>query len=99
MQQKPALSEPPQVKVIAFSMSTLHVRKKTLVLQNRLDHGLIPSSCRTCLTPSTMFLNFFLAAHRAVWLKPQSGAKESRSGGAYFKQSFTRSAMSLAVSR
>jgi len=33
-----------------------------------------------------MFLSFCFAAQRAVWLKPQSGAKESRSGGACLRQ-------------
>ena len=39
-------------------------------------------SSRTLRTPSHMFLSFCFAAHLAVWLKPQSGANESRSGAA-----------------
>ena len=41
-------------------------------------------------TPATMFRSFCLAAQRAVWLNPQSGAKESRSAGACFRQGRAR---------
>ena len=53
-----------------------------------------PSSRRTTCTPATMFFSFCLAAQRAVWLRPQSGAKASRSAGACFRHSRTRSATS-----
>ena len=62
-----------------------------------LDHK-NPSSLRTMATPLTMLANFCLAAQRAVWLSPQSGAKESFSGGAYFRERRTRSATSAGVS-
>src|ERR1043165_7790515 len=29
-----------------------------------------PNSFRTCFTPATMFFSFWLAAQRAVWLRP-----------------------------
>ena len=41
----------------------------------------IPSERFTWRTPATMFANFRLEAHRAVWLKPQSGANTKRSAG------------------
>ena len=56
------------------------------------------SFSRTAHTPATMFSNFCRAAQRAVWLSPQSGAKESLSAGAYSKHASTRAAMSSAVS-
>ena len=43
--------------------------------------------------------SFRLAAHRAVWLRPQAGANDSRSAGANSRQARTRSAMSCGVSR
>ena len=57
-----------------------------------------PCSLRTFFTPATRFFNFCFAAQRAVWLRPQSGAKERRSAGAYFRQNRTRSATSATVS-
>ena len=45
-----------------------------------------------------MFFNFCFAAQRAVWLRPQSGANDKRSGGANFRQARTRSATSSTVS-
>src|SRR5579884_3610765 len=72
-------------------------RPETLVLQNRLDHS-SPNSDRTTFTPSTSALNFLFAAQRAVWLSPQSGARESRSAGTYLRQLRTRAATSSDVS-
>ena len=57
-----------------------------------------PASPRTFFTPATMFLNFSRAAHRAVWLSPQSGANDNRSAGACRKQARTRLATSSTVS-
>ena len=68
-----------------------------IVLQGRLDHQ-EPNSVRALWTPSTMFISFFLAAQRAVWLRPQSGANDSLSAGACSRHSFTRSTMSSGVS-
>jgi len=56
------------------------------------------SSFLTFRTPSHMFFNFCFAAQRAVWLKPQSGAKERRSAGACFRQARTRFTTSSTVS-
>lgn len=49
-------------------------------------------------TPATRLRNFCRAAHRAVWLNPQSGANDSRSAGAYCRQRRTRAATSSGVS-
>ena len=57
-----------------------------------------PSSFRTCRTPATMLMSFFRDAQRAVWLRPQSGAKTSRSADACSRQRFTLRAISSAVS-
>jgi hypothetical protein len=46
----------------------------------------------------TIFSSFFLAAQRAVWDKPQSGATESFSFGTYFRQRLMRSFTSSTVS-
>src|SRR5262245_46427955 len=56
------------------------------------------NSLRTRATPSTIARSFLLAAQRAVWLKPQSGATESRSGGANSRHRRTRAATSSGVS-
>ena len=55
-------------------------------------HG-SPFSSRTSLTPATRLASFWRAAQRAVCDSPQSGAKASRSAGACFRQSRTRSAI------
>lgn len=57
-----------------------------------------PSSFRTCRTPSHIAASLRFAAQRAVWLRPQSGAKTRRSAGACSRQHFTRRAMSSGVS-
>ncbi len=60
----------------------------------RLDH----SSSRTIRTPATRFASFCFAAQRAVWLRPQSVEKASRSGGASCVNRRTRAATSSGVS-
>ena len=72
-QQEPALPEPPDARA---GTCCANVREKGVVLECRTDHP------RTCRTPFSMLASFCFAAQRAVWLNPQSGAKESRSGGA-----------------
>src|SRR5258708_1643784 len=97
LQQESALPQPPQTKTSVAPIRRMNVREQGVVGLNRLDHE-SPSSPRTMFTPRTIFANFWRAAQRAVWLSPQSGAKESFSAGAYFRQRRTRSATSSGVS-
>src|SRR5215467_2574573 len=97
LQKKTTLSQPPQTKSFILSIGSANVRKQDVVGLEGTNHG-SPSSLRTIDTPLTMFASFSLAAQRAVWLSPQSGANESFSAGAYFRQRRTRSATSWGVS-
>ena len=78
--QKATLPQPPDVEQFGPGPGLGHVRQKDIALQQRLFHT--PNSARTSSMPATIFASFCRAAHRAVWLRPQSGANESRSGGA-----------------
>src|SRR5437016_3411316 len=92
LHQETALPQPPKLERAPF-----YVGQQRVTGKHRLDHA-SPSSRRTSLTPSTMLTSFRRAAQRAVWLKPQSGAKDNRCGGAYSRHLRTRSAMSAGVS-
>ena len=95
--KKTALAKPPEVERVPLAGGIADVGKIGFPLKSRFDHAR-PSSLRTIATPSTMFCSFSLAAQRAVWLRPQSGAKDSRSAGACSRQRRTRPATSSAVS-
>src|SRR5439155_12642733 len=97
LQQETTLSHPPQTKLSVVPVRSANVRKQRFVGLDRLNQER-PSSLRTIETPLTMFASFCRAAQRAVWLRPQSGANESFSAGAYFRQRRTRSATSEGVS-
>ena len=79
LHQETALSQPPQAHVRVAHVGRPDVEQQVVVFLYRHDHGR-PSSSRTRLTPSTMCASFWRAAHRAVWLRPQSGANANRSG-------------------
>src|SRR5262245_13181992 len=74
--QKPALTEPPEAARARFEHTTNVSDESVVLSESRFQASL--SSRRTIFTPSTIFLSFCLAAQRAVWLKPQSGANASR---------------------
>ena len=76
LQQEPALSQPPQTEIAVALVGRAHIRQQRVAGQYGTNHG-SPSSFRTIATPFTMLANFCRAAQRAVWLSPQSGAKES----------------------
>src|SRR5580704_325777 len=96
LQQESALSQPPEPEAVAF-LGGANVGEQRGMRLQRPDHA-SPISLRTAATPWTMLISFCRAAQRAVWLRPQSGAKDSRSAGAYFRHSRTRSATSAGVS-
>src|SRR6266852_7758779 len=97
LQQEPALSKPPQTEIAVAFVGGAHIRKQRVGRHDGTNHG-SPSSFRTIATPHTRFANFCRAAQRAVWLSPQSGAKERASAGACFRHKRTRSATSAGVS-
>src|SRR5207245_5929949 len=97
LEQEATLSEPPQAKSAIAAVRGMNVCKQRIVGLDRLDHG-CPSSLLTRDTPATIFASFCRAAQRAVWLRPQCGAKESFSAGAYLRHRRTRSATSLVFS-
>src|SRR5579859_1444894 len=97
LQQESALPQPPQAKLSIPAVRGADVGEQHRVRLHRLNHAR-PSSLRTIETPRTRLISFCRAAQRAVWLRPQSGAKESCSGAAYLRQSRTRSATSAGVS-
>src|SRR4051812_31628982 len=101
LNKKAALPKPPEVKFSSVRAARLagllDIEEKSLILEEGFLHS-TPSSFRTAATPLTMLRSFCLAAQRAVWLKPQSGAKESRSGAPYLRQALTRSEISADVS-
>ena len=97
LHEKTALAQPPQYNPIA-RIGRLDVGRQGFVGEQWLDERHSFSSSRTSRAPATMLASFFRAAQRAVWLKPQSGAKTNRSGGAYFRHARIRSATSSGVS-
>src|SRR5687768_17183806 len=97
LQQKTTLPQPPQAEVSVVVVCFANIGEQRVVLEYRPDHSR-PSSLRTIIAPSTIDASFFLAAQRAVWLRPQSGATASRSGGAHFRQRRIRAATSIGVS-
>src|SRR5437879_10289697 len=97
LHQKPALPQPPQAEIIVVVIGGAHIREKGVVLEDWSNHA-IPNLERTRWTPSTIAFSFFLAAQRAVWLRPQSGANDNRSAGANSRHLRTRAAMSSGVS-
>ena len=97
LQQEPALSQPPQSETAVATIRRMNIAKQRIVGAERTNHD-SPSSLRTIATPLTMLASFCRAAQRAVWLRPQSGAKERRSAGACFRHKRTRSATSAGVS-
>src|SRR5579864_1467674 len=97
LQQETTLSEPPKAETPITQVRGVNVSKQIIMRLDWLDHWR-PSSLRTRDTPATIFSSFCRAAQRAVWLRPQSGAKESFSAGACFRQRRTRSATSFGVS-
>src|SRR6266545_489573 len=96
LDNEPALPQPPKIQAPLRLWHALEISDERVVAQQRLDHS--PSSLRTTFTPSTILVSFCFAAQRAVWLKPQSGAKLNLSAGAYLRQRRTRSATSAIVS-
>jgi len=89
LQEKSTLSQPPQAKSAVAPVGTVNIRQQRVMGLERPDYA-SPSSFRTMQLRLPMLANFCRAAQRAVWLSPQSGAKESFSAGAYFRQRRTR---------
>src|SRR5437667_2715773 len=90
LDEEAALPEPPEVK--RPGSRALHICEERVVGENGLDQT--PSSSRTIRTPETRFASLARAAQRAVWLRPQSGANDRRSGGARRRKCRTRAATS-----
>src|SRR5437773_3881411 len=88
--QEAALAEPPEVK--RPGSRALHICEERVVGEKGLDQR--PSSSRAIRTPATRFASLERATQRAVWLRPQSGANDSRSGGARRRKCRTRAATS-----
>src|SRR5579859_817804 len=97
LHQKAALTQPPKAEIVVVLIGGAHIGEKGIVFEDRLNHA-IPNVERTSRTPSTMAFSFFLAAQRAVWLRPQSGANDKRSAGANSRHLRTRAAISSGVS-
>src|SRR5215470_4318567 len=97
LQEEAALSQPPKAEAAVSQVRSADVCKQFVVGLRWPDHA-SPSSLRTKETPATMFVSFCRAAHRAVWLRPQSGAKDNFSAGAWRRHKLTRSATSCGVS-
>src|SRR5882724_3590110 len=97
LHQKPALPQPPEAEIVVVVIGGAHIGEKRVVLEDRSNHAM-PKSARTRWTPSTKAFSFLLAAQRAVWLRPQSGANDNRSAGANSRHLCTRAAMSSGVS-
>jgi hypothetical protein len=90
LDEEAALAEPPEMERACGCF--LDVTQEDVVRLGRLDQT--PTSSRTIATPRTRFASFSRAAQRAVWLSPQSGANDSRSGGAYCRKWRARRATS-----
>src|SRR5215831_12886142 len=97
LHQKPALPEPPEAEIVVGGIGGAHIREKRVIFKDRSNHA-IPNSARTSRTPSTRAVSFFLAAQRAVWLRPQSGANDNRPAGANSRHLRTRAAISSGAS-
>src|SRR5690606_27666454 len=95
LEQEAALTEPPQVNTRRVEEG-IHLAQELLIF---FQCGYqVHKAVRRIRAPSTMFFSFNRAAHRAVWLSPQSGATDSRSAGTYFKHFFILSITSSRVS-
>ena len=84
LHEEAALPEPPEAQRVRRARRRRRRRRGTRRPSSTGSITAAPQLRRAPRrTPSTMFASFCRAAQRAVWLRPQSGAKASRSAGAY----------------
>ena len=96
LNKETTLTKPPDMELISALARRLNIIQQVGAFAERSLHK--PNSFRTRWVPSTMCRNFSFAAQRAVWLSPQSGARERRSAGANARHRLIRSTTSSTLS-